>query len=460
MTTECTAGTLQFQAVARRTVQARFDGGALTSDGGAVLLREVDRATGILVQFAACFRDYRDPGRITHAVAALVRQRVYGLALGYEDLNDHERLRHDPLFAVLAEAADLTAPLAGKSTLNRLELSAATVEDAERYKKIAVDHAAVDRMLVAVFLQAHPTPPAEIVLDLDATDDPVHGTQEGRFFHGYYGHYCSLPLYIFAGEHLLCARLRSANIDASAGAVEEVERLVAQLRAAWPTVRITLRADSGFCRDTLMTWAEVHGVDYVLGLAKNARLTALIPVELAEAAAQCAATGAPARVFAERTYQTHDTWTRARRVVAKAEQLTGGPDGKSNPRFVVTSLPIATVDARTLYEDVYCARGEMENRIKEQQLMLFADRTSAATMRANQLRLYFSSLAYLLLHALRRLALVGTALAHAQCQTIRLTLRKIGARIRITVRHVWLALATGCPYAALFARVHATLLRC
>lgn len=460
MSTECTAGTLQFQAVARRTVQARFDGGALTSDGGAVLLREVDRATRILAQFVACFRDHRESTRITHPVAALVRQRVYGLALGYEDLNDHERLRRDPLFAVLAEATDLTAPLAGKSTLNRLELSAATVDDAERYKKIAVDHDAVDRMLVDVFLQAHAVPPTEIVVDLDATDDPVHGTQEGRFFHGYYGHYCYLPLYIFAGEHLLCARLRSANIDASAGALEEVERLVAQIRTAWPTVRITLRADSGFCRDALMTWAEAHGVDYVFGLARNARLTALIPEELAAAAAECALTGAPARRFAERTYQTHDSWTRARRVVAKAEQLTGGPDGKSNPRFVVTSLAVTAVDARTLYEDVYCARGEMENRIKEQQLMLFADRTSAATMRANQLRLYFSSVAYLLLHALRRLALVGTALAHAQCQTIRLTLLKIGARIRITVRHVWLALATGCPYAALFARVHATLRRC
>jgi len=461
MTTECTTGTLQFQAVARRTVQARFDGGALTSDGGAVLLREVDRVTGILAQFAACFRDHRESTRITHPVAALVRQRVYGLALGYEDLNDHERLRHDPLFAVLAEAADLTAPLAGKSTLNRLELSAATVDEAERYKKIAVDHAAVDRMLVDVFLQAHAAaPPPEIVLDLDATDDPVHGAQEGRFFHGYYGHYCYLPLYIFAGEHLLCARLRSANIDASAGALEEVDRLVAQLRAVWPAVRITLRADSGFCRDALMTWAEAHGVDYVLGLARNARLTALIPEELAAAAAECATTGAPARRFAECRYQTHESWSRARRVVAKAEQLTGGTDGKSNPRFVVTSLAVTAVDARTLYEDIYCARGEMENRIKEQQLMLFADRTSAATMRANQLRLYFSSVAYLLLHALRRIALVGTALAHAQCQTIRLTLLKIGARIRITVRHVWLALATGCPYAALFARVHATLLRC
>ena len=460
MSTECTAGTLEFQAVARRSVQARFDGGALTSDGGSVLLREVERATHILTQFAACFHDHRDPTRITHRVSSLVRQRVYGLALGYEDLNDHEHLRHDPLFAVLAEAADLTVPLAGKSTLNRLELSAASVDEAERYKKIAVDHAAVDRMLITVFVQAQAEPPAEIVLDLDATDDPVHGAQEGRFFHGYYGHYCYLPLYIFAGEHLLCARLRPANIDASAGALEEVERIVAQLRSAWPAVRITLRADSGFCRDALMTWADAHDVDYVFGLARNARLTALIPDELAAAAAECATTGAPARRFAERTYQTHDSWSRARRVVAKAEQLTGGADGKSNPRFVVTSLPVAGIDARTLYEDLYCARGEMENRIKEQQLMLFADRTSAATMRANQLRLYFSSVAYLLLHALRRLALVGTALAHAQCQTIRLTLLKIGARIRITVRHVWLALASGCPYAALFARVHATLRRC
>ena len=460
MRTECTTEPLQFQAVAGRTVVARFDGGALTSDGGAVLLREVDRATGILAQFAACFRDYRDPARVTHSVARLVRQRVYALALGYEDLNDHDHLRRDPLFAVLAEAADLAAPLAGKSTLNRLELSAATVDEAERYKRIAVDHAAVDRMLLDVFLQAHPTPPAELVLDLDATDDPLHGAQEGRFFHGFYGHYCYLPLYIFAGEHLLCARLRRANSDASAGAREEVARIVAHVRAVWPTVRITLRADSGFCRDALMTWCDAQDVDYVFGVAKNARLTALIADELAQAAVACAASGQPARIFAERTYETLESWSRARRVVAKAEHLAVGEDGKSNPRFVVTSLAVATIDARALYEDLYCARGEMENRIKEQQLMLFADRTSAATMRANQLRLYCSSIAYLLLHALRRLALAGTALARAQCQTIRLTLLKIGARVRITVRHVWLALASGCPHAALFARVHATLLRC
>ena len=464
MPTECRPDALVFQEVAGRPVVARFDGGALTSDGGAVLLREVERSTGILRQFAACFHDSRDPTRVRHSVAALVRQRVYALALGYEDLNDHEHLRHDPLFAVLAEADDLAAPLAGKSTLNRLELSAATVGEAERYKKIAIDHAAVDRLLVEVFLQAHVEAPAELVLDLDATDDPIHGHQEGRFFHGFYGGYCYLPLYIFAGEHLLGARLRAANIDASAGACDEVARIVAQLRAAWPEVRITLRADSGFCRDALLTWCEAHAVDYVMGLAKNTRLTALIADELTAAATQCAGTQAAARVFAELTYQTHDSWSRARRVVAKAEHLAAGEDGKSNPRFVVTSLPVEAIDARTLYEELYCARGEMENRIKEQQLMLFADRTSAATMRANQLRLYCSSIAYLLLQALRRLALAGTALARAQCQTIRLTLLKVGARMRVTTRKVWLALATGCPHAALFARVHATLtalpLRC
>jgi len=454
---------LTFQGVAGREVVARFDGGTLTSDGGAVLLREVDRATGLLTQFAACFTDHRDPARVTHTVASLVRQRVYGLALGYEDLNDHDALRHDPLVAVLAESTDLSAPGAGKSTLNRLELSGETVADRERYKKITVDHDAVDRLFVHAFVQAHPTAPAEIVLDLDATDDPVHGAQEGRFFHGYYGHYCYLPLYLFAGEHLLCARLRPANLDASAGALEEVERIVAQLRTAWPAVAITLRADSGFCRDALMTWCETHAVDYVFGLAKNARLIALIQDELADAATQCATTERPARVFAERTYRTVDSWSCARRVIAKAEQLTpttADGEGKRNPRFVVTSLPLAAGDARTLYEDVYCARGEMENRIKEQQLGLFADRTSAASFRANQLRLYCSSVAYVLLASLRRLGLAGTALAKAQCTTIRLTLLKIGARIRVTVRNVWLALASGCPHAALFAQVHAKRHRC
>ena len=329
MTTECTTGTLRFQAVGGRAVQARFDGGTLTSDGGGVLLREVDRATGILGRFAGCFTDHRDPARVTHPVAALVRQRVYALALGYEDLTDHETLRRDPLLAVLAEAADLSAPLAGKSTLNRLELSGAAVEGGERYKKITVDHAGVDRLLVELFVEAHATPPAQIVLDLDATDDPVHGRQEGRFFHGFYGHYCYLPLYIFAGEHLLLARLRPANQDASAGSLEELARLVAQLRAAWPAVRITVRADSGFCREALMAWCEAHGVDYVLGLARNARLTAMIADPLAAVEAASRPQGTPVRAFVELTYATRDSWSRARRVVAKAEYLpTAGAGGE------------------------------------------------------------------------------------------------------------------------------------
>jgi hypothetical protein len=471
MSTECTPESLHFQEAHGREVVARFDGGTLTSDAGALLLREVERATGILRQFTACFTDHRDAARVEHSVASLVAQRVYGLALGYEDLNDHDLLRADPLLAVLAGSADPTGatrrsardtgkPLAGKSTLNRLELTATAVGPTERYKKITVDHAAIDRLFVDLFVQSHATPPTEIILDLDATDDPVHGAQEGRFFHGYYGHYCYLPLYIFAGEHLLCARLRPANGDASAGATEEVARIVAQLRDAWPEVRIIVRADSGFCRDALLTWCETHAVDYVIGLARNARLTALIADELAAMRARCAATDAPARQFAEHTYQTLDSWSTARRVVAKAEALPGLDGPKANPRFVVTSLPTTTHDARHLYEDLYCARGDMENRIKEQQLMLFADRTSAGTMRANQLRLTFSSIAYTLLAALRRLGLAGTALARAQCTTIRLTLLKLGARIRVTVRKVWVALATSCPHAALFSRVHANLRRC
>lgn len=471
MPTECTSESFAFQAAHGRAVVARFDGGRLTSDGGALLLREVERATAIVRQFTACFTDDRDASRVEHAAAALVAQRVYALALGYEDLNDHDALRADPLLAVLVGhadplgatrrcARDVGKALAGKSTLNRLELTAATPAARERYKKITVDDAAVDRLFVALYVQAHTTPPTEITLDLDATDDPVHGAQEGRFFQGYYGHYCYLPLYIFAGEHLLCARLRPGGVDASAGATDELARIVAQLRTAWPDVRIVVRADSGFCRDALLTWCEDHAVDYVIGLARNRRLVAAIGCALRRAHRTCVATDAPDREFADLTYRTRRGWTRARRVVAKAEVLPGLDGPKENPRFVVTSLTPDVLDAQPLYEQLYCARGDMENRIKEQQLMLFADRTSTATLRANQLRLTFSSVAYTLLAALRRLGLAGTALAHAQCTTIRLTLLKIGARLRLTVRKVWVALATGCPHAALFARVHANLRRC
>jgi hypothetical protein len=470
MRTECNQGSFAFHPLRQRQLVGRFNGGAITSDAGGLLLREVEKRTGILARFATCFRDYRREAQIEHTVKELVAQRVYGLALGYEDLNDHEQLRQDPLLAILAEKADPTGEsrvrerdrgkaLAGKSTLNRLELTKAEVAAQERYKKIMLDQGAVDRLLVEIFLEAHAEPPAEIILDLDATDDPVHGHQEGRFFHGYYGHYCYLPLYIFCGGHLLGARLRPSNIDASAGCVEELQRMVAQIRQAWPQVKITIRGDSGFCREELMAWCEQAGVDYVLGLAKNERLKAEIVSEQEQAAVEYAQTGQAARVFKEFVYQTRESWSRARRVIAKAEHLEKG----ANPRFVVTSLSEAAWGARALYEELYCARGEMENRIKEQ-LMLFADRTSTAFLRSNQNRLYFSSVAYVLMEALRRLGLKATDLAQAQVTTIRLKLLKIGALIRLTVRKVWVSLAGGYPYAELWAhaltQLQALPLRC
>jgi hypothetical protein len=464
---ECNDSHFAFQALGSRVVQARFDAGYVTSNGGALLLREVERKTGILHRFAACFTDQRAPHRIEHPVEDLIKQRVYALALGYEDLNDHDQLRADPLLAVLVGKADPTGQdrvrardvgkaLAGKSTLNRLELRLPQTTPKEtRYKKILIDPAAVDQVLVELFLDAHATPPQAIVLDLDATDDPVYGHQEGRFFHGYYGHYCYLPLYIFAGEFLLCARLRPANRDASAGALEEVQRIVNHLRMHWPAVQITLRADAGFCREPLMAWCEAQGVDYVLGLAKNSRLLAAVQAELAQAQTQYTQTGQPARLFKEFRYCTLESWTQERRVVAKAEYLAKG----ANPRFVVTSFSPAQWAARAVYEELYCARGDMENRIKEQQLDLYADRTSTTKLWSNQIRLYFSTFAYVLLHALRRLGLHGTEMAHAQCGTIRLRLLKIGALLTLSVRQLWVSWASGYPYATLFQQVYAQL-RC
>ena len=453
MATECTQKDFGFHPLKHREIRAQFDGGAITTEGGGLLLREVEKRIGMVRQFAACFRDYRKVDLIEHTVEELVAQRIYGLALGYEDLNDHEELRKDPLLAVLVEKCDPDREwLAGKSTLNRLELTPSTASAKARYKKIVADHAAVDRLFVDVFLTAHPQAPAQIILDLDATDDPLHGNQEGRFFHGYYGHYCYLPLYIFCGEFLLGARLRPSNIDAAAGSLEELQRIVKQIRAVWPEVRILVRGDSGFCRQELMAWCEAESVDYVLGLAKNERLKAEIKKELRKAKRQYHETGRAARIFKEFYYQTRKSWSRRRRVVAKAEHLEKG----ENPRFVVTSLRAEEWPAPALYEELYCARGEMENRIKEQ-LMLFADRTSTAYLRSNQLRLYFSSVAYVLLQMLRRLGLAGTALAKAQCATIRLKLLKTGALMRISVRKVWVSLAGGYPYVALFRQVHENL---
>jgi len=432
-------------------VVAAFDGGAITSDAGALLLGETDRAIRLTERFAGCFIDARMPELVEHAVGTMVLQRIAGIALGYEDLNDHDELRHDPVLAVLvgklvAKRSDCT-PLAGKSTLNRLELSRPEVT---RYHKVSHDVAAIEALFVSVFVEAHRRPPAQIILDLDATDDPLHGNQEGRFFHGYYDCHCYLPLYVFCGRHLLAAKLRRSNIDASAGAIEEVARIVAQIRYRWPKTRILLRADSGFAREALMAWCEANRVDFLFGLARNERLEAAIKTELMLASLDSLRTGRPARRFKDFTWSTLDSWSRDRRVVGKAE-VTGGD---SNPRFIVTSLRPTEVGAQHLYEAIYCARGEMENRIKECQLDLFADRTSAATMRANQLRLWFASMAYVLLCALRRIGLAHTQFAEATCGTIRLRLLKLGALVRISVRRIKLAMASAYPWQNEFALAH------
>ena len=444
MPTECSAELFDFGMVEGRAVEAAFDAGLVTSDAGALLLSATDRAIGMMGRFAACFHDERRPDLIEHKVATLVGQRVFGIALGYEDLNDHDELRHDPMMAVLAgklaARREDCAPVAGKSTLNRLELSLLT---STRYHKISHNPVAIRNLLVDLFLEAHERPPRQIILDLDATDDPLHGEQEGRFYHGYYDCYCYLPLYVFCGRNLLVAKLQYADQDPAAGALEEVRRVIARIRACWPRTRIVLRADSGFAREDLMAWCEANGVDFLFGLAGNVRLIAQIKTELDLVAAKSGRTGRPERRFKSFMWMTRHSWSRRRRVVAKAEWT----NGEANPRFVVTSLRRDECKAKYLYEKVYCARGEMENRIKECQLDLYADRTSTATMRANQLRLWFHSMAYVLMCALRRIGLHDTDFAQASCGTIRLKLLKIGALVRISVRRIRIAMASACPAA-------------
>ena len=454
MPTECSRDLFGFAPVEGREVVAAFDGGAITSDAGALLLGATDRAIGMMERFATCFHDERRQDLIEHEVVTLIGQRVFGIALGYEDINDHDELRHDPMMAVLAGKLEGRredcAPVAGKSTLNRLELSCL---EPTRYHKVSHNPIAIKRLMVDLFLEAHDRAPSEIILDLDATDDPVHGEQEGRFFHGYYDCYCYLPLYVFCGRHLLDAKLRRASLDAADGAVEAVARIVAQIRRRWPKVRILVRADSGFARDALMAWCEANGVHFLFGLAKNDRLIAMIAGELAQAEAKSRRTGKPARTFKEFRWTTRDSWSRERRVVAKAEFT----EGEANPRFVVTSLTRAACKPKYLYEKLYCARGEMENRIKECQLDLYADRTSAHTMRANQLRLWFASMAYVLLCALRRIGLVHTQFARASCGAIRLKLLKIGALVRTSVRRIKLAMPSAFPYQAEYRAAHIAL---
>ena len=448
--TKCKQESFRFTAHFSRRVEAGFTAGRVSSDGGALLLREVDCRINLLGRLGSCFSDGRMPLLVKHQLPQMLAQRIYGLALGYEDLNDHEQLRNDPLLGLLSGKRELDEPLAGKSTLNRLELTGRTL----RYHKISYSTEALDRLLTDLFLESHSAPPEQIVLDLDATDIPLYGHQPERFFHGYYDSYCYLPLYIFAGDQLLCARLRPANQDAAKGSVEEVSRMVAQLRERWPAVKIVLRADSGFCREDLMAWCEHNHVDYVFGLARNKRLGKTIGAQMYQAQMLHQSSGKPSRVFAEFSYRTHKSWSCARRVVAKAEYLDKG----RNPRFVVTSLTAEQWAAQDLYEKFYCARGEMENRIKEQ-MCLFADRLSTDEMKGNQLRLYFSALAYTLIEALRRLGLKGTAWAEAQVDTIRLKLLKIGAIVRLSVRRVLLQLSSAYPWKTLYSQAFLAL-RC
>jgi Transposase DDE domain group 1 len=446
--TECIEDRFEFASVdGGRKILAEFSGGTISSDGGGLLLQETDSKMNLLSRFSKCFLDGRNPLLIEHSVEQMIRQRVYALALGYEDLNDHDQLRQDPLLGMLAGKAEPgTELLAGKSTLNRMELGNGMPD---RYKKITFWRDDVDELLGNLFLEAYAAAPEEIVLDIDTTDLALHGKQEDRFYHGYYGHYCYLPLYIFCGDHVLCARLRPSSIGAAVGSRKEIERIVTHIRQRWPEVRVIVRGDSGFCVDELMSWCEENRVDYVVGMARNKRLEGLVAGALADAKQQFESTQQPARVFVEFQHETlSGSWSKQRRVVAKAEHI----DGKSNPRFIVTSLDEKNWEKQKLYEELYCARGDMENRIKEQ-FVLFADRVSASTMRANQLRIYLSVIGYTLMSGLRRFGLQATALATAQVGTIRLRLLKIGALVRVTVRKVWVRMASSYPYQALFAQV-------
>ena len=460
MATQCNAEQFLFEGLGGRECVASFDGGRVSSDAGVVILREVDGLLALTKRFAACFTDHRNQDLIEHDVESIVSQRVFGIALGYEDVSDHDELRADPLFAAVCGKKDVEGAkrrrerdrgnaLAAKNTLSRMELTKAGATKDERYKKVDLREQDVDQLLVDVFVESFGgAAPAEVEIDLDATDAPLHGAQEGRHFHGYYGHYCYLPLYAFCGEHLLLARLGTADKDPGALAAEELPRLVARLRRHWPEVKVIVRGDSGFCRDALMAWCEKEDHFFVLGLAKNARLEEEVAEELARAKELCAKEGRPVRFFKDFDYRTLDSWSRTRRVVGKAEHLVGD---KSNPRFIVTNLPRGRWTARQLYEDVYCARGDMENRIKEQQLGLFADRLSTPTIRGNQTRLYFSSVAYVLMHGLRRLGLKDTDLSRAQCSTIRLKLLKIGAVLKVSVRRIWVSMSSAFAAKEVFA---------
>lgn len=433
--TNCTQAVFDFPVLKRRKVQAEFSGGEITSDGGALLLRQIDRRLGLMKAIDAVIPDPRNPDYITHTQLSLLRQRVYGLSLGYEDLNDHKTLRNDP---ALQTAVDREQELGSQSTLCRLE--------GRTGRKAAVD---IHKVLIDQFIASFDVPPDELMLDFDATDDPIHGLQEGRFFHGYYDHYCFLPLYVFCGDQLLVSYLRPSNIDGAKHAWAILALLTKRLRQEWPEVEIIFRGDSGFCRHRMLGWCERHDVKYIVGIARNKRLENVIEPAMQLVEQLLELTGEKQREFF-RFHYAAGTWKQSRQVIAKLEVTDKG----RNPRFIMTNLE---GDKQVLYDDLYCARGDMENRIKEQQMGLFADRTSAHYWWANQFRLLLSSLAYVLMEGIRRLGLTGTELARAQVGTIRLKLLKIGAVILRNTRRIRFLLSSAYPYQDLFAVVVARL---
>jgi hypothetical protein len=457
--TECTAERLSFEGVGPRRIEADFSGGQVSSDGGALLLREVDLRIGLTERLARCFVDHRNPDLIEHSVRELIAQRVYGLALGYEDLNDHDLLSRDPLLATVVGKQDPQGEhrrslkdrgrgAASASTLGRVERTKPNANIATRYEKVVCDFDALRRSFVSTFLDSFERPPERLVLDVDPTDIELHGNQEQRFFHGYYGHYCYLPMYLFCGDYPLSVKLRPSNMDGSAGVVDLLAPVVEQIRETFPDVHLIIRGDSGFCREELMACCEQHAVDYVLGVARNSRLQDAVSQQMEQARREHLQTGRSARRFRDFHYQTVKTWSRARRVVGKAEYMAQG----ANPRFVVTSLSARQYEKRYLYEQLYCARGEMENRIKEQ-MELFADRASCHSFRGNEIRLWWSLAAQLLMVSIRRFALSGTALEKAQASTLRTRLLKIGAVVTVSVRRVYVKLSSAFPLPELFAMI-------
>jgi hypothetical protein len=457
MKTKCSLFLDRKQAKLKKNIALNFEGGNISSDGGLPLLSLVESKYSLFDRVAAAFSDFRDPDRITHSVRDLIAQRILAIALGYEDLNDHDSLSKDSLLACVVGKQDLSARqdqinlLASSSTLNRLELtSQKDFDQSHRYHKIRCNSEKLEKLFVDLFIESYESAPDEIILDLDHTDNPIHGKQEGRFFHGYYDCYCYLPLYVFCGEQLLVAKLRTSDGNPMRGVLEEMKRVIRHIRKHWPNTKIILRGDSGFCREQLMSWSEdQENVSFVFGLARNNRLLDMIYEDLELAEIDYILTEKAQRRFVELEYKTRESWSCSRRVVAKAEHLEKG----SNPRFIVTNLPKEEWPGKELYEETYCARGEMENKIKEQQLYLFADRTSAGKFEANQLRLWFSSLAYVLFSGLRRMGLKGTELEKARSDTIRLKLLKLGAQVKVTVRRLWLKLSSSYPFKELFRKV-------